>query len=191
RGTASPPKARQADWTQLDGEQKERDFGMTDLWNPVTRAEKCASCHIGNHGEGKVVTHAMYAAGHPPLPSFETATFSDAQPRHWEYLREKLKMPKRAARLKPPPDVRNLEQTQLVVVSGLVSLRASMKLSADQAEANKSEPVGAEWPDFARFDCSSCHHELRAEGGASWRQVRRGGRSPGRPGPLDWPAILI
>jgi hypothetical protein len=66
-----------------------------------------------------------------------------------------------------------------------------MKLFADQAEANKSEPVGAEWPDFARFDCSSCHHELRAEGGASWRQVRRAGRSPGRPGPLDWPAILI
>ena len=62
---------------------------MTDLWDPVKRATKCASCHIGNPGEQKVVTHAMYAAGHPPLPGLETATFSDAMPRHWEYLREK------------------------------------------------------------------------------------------------------
>ena len=64
---------------------------MTDLWDPVTRGKKCVSCHIGNPDpeEEKVVTHAMYAAGHPPLPGIEVATFSDAQPRHWQYLREK------------------------------------------------------------------------------------------------------
>ena len=62
---------------------------MTDLWDPVRRAETCASCHVGNHDEGKVVTHAMYAAGHPPLPGFETATFGDLEPRHWQYLSEK------------------------------------------------------------------------------------------------------
>jgi hypothetical protein len=179
------------EWYGLTRKDKERQFGMTDLWDPVTRAEICASCHIGNSAQGKVVTHAMYAAGHAPLPSFEAATFSDAQPRHWEYLREKQKMPKRAARLKPPFDRRNLEQTQLVVVSGLVSLRESMRLFADEAAANKPNSVGAGWPDFARFDCYACHHELQARGGASWRQVRRRDGQPGRPIPPDWPLTLI
>ena len=31
----------------------------------------CLSCHLGNAREGRVVTHEMYAAGHPPLPGFE------------------------------------------------------------------------------------------------------------------------
>ena len=47
------------------------------------------SCHIGSFDEGKVVTHDMYAAGHPPLPCFETATFGDLEPRHWQFLSEK------------------------------------------------------------------------------------------------------
>jgi hypothetical protein len=37
------------EWRKLDRKSKERDYGMTDLWNPVRRAEVCASCHIGNH----------------------------------------------------------------------------------------------------------------------------------------------
>jgi hypothetical protein len=177
------------EWSRLTRDQKEQRFGMTDLWNPVRRAETCASCHIGNHAEGKVITHAMYAAGHPPLPSFEAATFCNAQPRHWEYLREKS--PGRLARLSMPPDLKNLEQTQLVVIAGLVNLRESMRLIADEAEANKPDPIGARWPDFARFDCFSCHHELRPDDGASWRQVRRRGLAPGRPTSPDWPLALI
>jgi hypothetical protein len=176
------------DWIKLDRKQKERDYGMTDLWDPVRRTEICASCHIGSYAQGKVVTHAMYAAGHPPLPGFEPATFSDAQPRHWEYLHEKT--PERLSRLKTLRP-RNLEQTQLIVVGSLVSLRESMNLFADQAEANKPDPVGAQWPDFARFDCYACHHELQARDGASWRQVRRRDGQPGRPTPPEWPQILI
>ena len=64
-------------WQKLDRKTKEELYGMNDLWDPVRRAETCASCHIGNYAQGKVVTHAMYAAGHPPLPSFEAATFSE------------------------------------------------------------------------------------------------------------------
>ena len=176
-------------WSRLTRQEKELRFGMTDLWDPVRRAETCASCHIGNHHQAKVITHAMYAAGHPPLPSFEAATFGDAQPPHWEYLSEKSE--KRLARIKPPPNAKNLESTQLVVLGGLVNLRESLKLLADEAGAIKPATIGARWPDFARFDCYACHHELeRAEEG-SWRQARFRGGSPGRPLTPDWPMALV
>ena len=63
---------------------------MIDVRNPVRRAEQCFSCHIGNVEEGKLVTHAMYAAGHPPLPSIEIESFAKQMPRHWRYLDEKV-----------------------------------------------------------------------------------------------------
>jgi Cytochrome c554 and c-prime len=177
------------EWRNLDRKSKERDYGMSDLWNPVRRAELCASCHIGNHAEGKVLTHAMYAAGHPPLSSFETATFSDAQPRHWQYVREKTR--ERQRRIGPVKE-NNLERAELVAVGGLVAFRESVKLWADQAEASTSE-LAAEWPDFARFDCSSCHHDLQAAETPPWRQAQsRGFRaSPGRPRATAWSSVLV
>ena len=67
----------------MSREEKQKDWGMTDLWNPVNRTQVCSSCHIGDADPDKhrFVTHAMYAAGHPPLPAFETAAFSDSMPR--------------------------------------------------------------------------------------------------------------
>ncbi len=182
----------QIGWRNLDRGTKQDRYGMIDLWDPVRRAETCASCHIGSHAEGKVVTHAMYAAGHPPLPGFEAATFSEAEPRHWQYLGEKLQLPERAKRLNPAPNPRNLEQSQLVVLGGLVAFRESIKLFADQAATggrpNTAETAG---PDFARFDCAACHHDLRADNAASWRQLRRRGGEPGRPVSHEWPLILV
>jgi hypothetical protein len=186
RPAAVPAKAAQKDWTTLTREEKERDYGMTNLWDPVRRAETCVACHVGNYIQGKIITHAMYAAGHPPLPSFEAATFSDAQPRHWEYLREKSLT--RLRRFVPPPNLRNLEQTQLLVTSGMVTFSESMKLFADQAEADQPNLVVGDWPDLARFDCYACHRELRSPqyrsqqlrsgiGGAS-QPFHRGFRGP-------------
>jgi Cytochrome c554 and c-prime len=182
----------QSGWRGLDRRTKQDRYGMIDLWDPVRRAETCASCHIGSHSDGKVVTHAMYAAGHPPLPGFEAATFSEAEPRHWQYVGEKLQTPERAKRLNPAPNPRNLEQSQLVVLGGLVAFRESMKLFADPA-APDERPDTAETfaPDFARFDCAACHHDLRADNGASSRQLRRRGGAPGRPVPPEWPLILV
>jgi hypothetical protein len=173
-------------WRGNTRRQKEERYGMTDLWDPVTRAEKCASCHIGNPDQQKVVTHAMYAAGHPPLPGLEAATFSEAQPRHWQYLREK-----------PEPIQKELgfnrakrEQTDLVVASGIVALREAMRLFAAEArdDALVKEPA-TRWPDFARFDCYACHHDLKVP---SWRQERGyAGRTPGRPPVPPWPDVLV
>src|SRR5262249_11781730 len=122
-------------WREMSREDKETKKGMFDLWNPVKRAEKCASCHIGNRAERKVLTHEIYAAGHPPLPSFEAATFSDQMPRHWQYLAEKK------------PEVQQLlhfdgklERTHLALVSAAVSLREAMKLVAEEAAECAQEP---------------------------------------------------
>ncbi len=176
------------EWRDLERKDKERRFGMTDLWNPVRRAEVCTGCHIGNRAEGKVITHAMYAADHPPLPSFEAATFCNLEPRHWQNLNEKSA--ERASLLKPALDPRNCEQTQLVLVGELVALRESLKLLAPDAAATKPATSGVTWPDFARFDCYACHHELRAGDAAPWRQLRRSG-SFGRPMPPEWPLVLV
>ena len=39
--------------------------GMRNLRDPNVKADLCASCHVGNPDENKVVTHEIYAAGHP------------------------------------------------------------------------------------------------------------------------------
>ena len=175
-------------WINLSREDKERDWGMVDLWNPVRRAEKCTSCHVGNAAEGKVVTHTMYAAGHPPLPGFEVATFSDAEPRHWQYLKEKpAEVQKRLSY-----DRAELEQAKIVAVSGLVPLREALKLFAAQARGDGLvRNPDQHWPDFARFDCYACHHDLQAPGYLAWRQVRGFADAPGRPPAPSWPAVLV
>jgi hypothetical protein len=172
-------------WRSLSRQAKEEQYGMTDLWDPAKRAKKCASCHIGNSDDGKVVTHAMYAAGHPPLPGVEVSTFSDAMPRHWQYLKEK--QPAAQKLLDYNPD--ELERTKLVVIGGAVDLQEAMTLLATQAEAQirTAKPEGRAL-DLAQIDCYACHHELKVPG---WRQARGYSGTPGRPQFRQWPLALI
>ncbi len=165
-------------WRALDRPTKEVQFGMTDLWDPVKRTRLCASCHIGNVAEGKVVTHDMYAAGHPPLPGFEIVAFSNQMPRHWEYLKEKKK--EVAALYHFNPLEIQQEETHLTAIGGLVAFQEAMKLLAAQAERD--------WPELAQFDCYACHHELKPK---SWRQERGYAGKPGRPPMRPWPQALV
>lgn len=181
-------------WRRLSREEKEQRSGMVDLWDPVTRAKKCSSCHIGNIAEGKVLTHAMYAAGHPALPGLEVLTFTKAMPAHWEFLREKqarlsTKKPAVQESLKRTLPLGQLDHSALVAASGLVTLRDSLDLFLHQAEQGGSvqEPKTV-WPDYARFDCQACHHDLKLP---SWRQVRGFQGAPGRPPLPDWPTALV
>jgi hypothetical protein len=64
------------------------EYGERDMRDPAARAERCAACHVGNAAEGRFVTHAMYAAGHPPLPPLEVMTFSRDPPMHTTYARD-------------------------------------------------------------------------------------------------------
>lgn len=168
------------EFRNLGRDTKETLYGMKDLWDPVKRAQMCASCHIGNQAQGKVVTHEMYAAGHPPLPGFEVTTFSDQMPRHWDLMREKSKKIQEIQRHKTS----NWEQTQLLLVGSMVGLSESMKLLEAQAEQALKNNEGLDW---ANFDCYACHHDLKLP---SWRQSRGYSGRPGRIPMKSWPMSL-
>jgi hypothetical protein len=172
-------------WRKLTSSQKERDYGMYDLWDPGRRAERCASCHIG--GPGKFVTHEMYATGHPPLPSFEVSQWCQQMPRHWQLMSEK------------PPAVRRLmgfddqmaraELSELVSRGSVATLHQAVKLVEDQALRARQNDSAL---DLAVFDCYACHHDLKlpASDQPSWRQQRGYHGVPGRPPMRIWPWAL-
>ena len=173
-------------WRKLTAPEKEKT-GLVDLRHPRRRAEKCVSCHVGSKAENKFVTHEMYAAGHPPLPPFELATFSRDEPRHWL----------------PPsefPIIRDLDPTvawerygyrkgeneaaRLAAVGAVVALRESVNLLGFTADPAKP----AERLDFAHFNCAACHHDLRLPAA---RQANGYPGVPGRPVPTTWPVWAV
>jgi hypothetical protein len=139
--------------------------------------------------EGKVVTHEMYAVGHPPLPGMEIETFVSQMPTHWRSIREKGDFEHRDTWIAKNLGVAkedvstDLVRSKAVLISGVVALRESVNLFVTGGTENK------QWPDFAAFDCIACHHDLASP---SWRQ-RRGYAMgvPGRPLPYAWPTALV
>jgi hypothetical protein len=109
-------------------------LGMTDTRDIRRRAEVCLSCHLGN--EEKSVDHELIAAGHPDL-IFELDTFSALMPVHWKSKAD-------------------LEGVRRLLIGQAVALRESMKQLVRRTKAE----AGTGWPDFADFECSSCHHNL-------------------------------
>jgi hypothetical protein len=144
-------------WRQKSLQEKAA-FGFKVMENPIERADMCTSCHVGSAELGRVITHEMYAAGHPMLSGFEMEAFADKMPRHWRYTHEK-----------PGAPPFNYERTRAVLVGSIVALRNSLQLASDS---------GKYWPELARFECYSCHHELRFP---SWRQEGHAERFAGRP----------
>jgi hypothetical protein len=150
---------------------------QVDLRDPYTRAVKCASCHVGNLAEGKFVTHEMYAAGHPPLPPFEVATFVNDMPRHAYPPRENkalAAMPAETAWKNFHFRKGECAEARSVAVGTLAAFETSTRLLADVAKETKP----GELLDFAVFDCWACHHDLKDP---SWRQKRGYRGAPGRP----------
>jgi hypothetical protein len=172
------PHKQDPAWRTKPIAEKEK-LGMVNVRDPLRRAEQCLSCHVGSAEQGKVVTHEMYAAGHPPLPSIEVETFAEHMPPHWRYMDERPEFTGREAVLKELGYLdRDLHRTKSVLIGGILALRASAQL----AGARKAgDPV-----DFARYDCAACHHDLRTP---SWRQKQNVG-VPGRPQPAVWPTVL-
>jgi hypothetical protein len=183
-------------WRERPPEEKVKS-GMWEVRSPRARAELCASCHVGNAAQGKVLTHAMYAAGHPPLPPFEVASFSRNMPQHWRDMRDVpyLRYPPadkkdRVAKNYPVQGMQ-YQQTWLGLVGGVVVLRESMRLIAERAGGAPpgaapekvwpellpaAEKVSAaealrRWPELAlsHSDCGACHHDLKVP---AWRQER-------------------
>lgn len=204
------------EWREKTAEQK-AELGMWDLRNPARRAEVCMSCHVGNTEQGKVITHAMYAAGHPPLPNFEVSKFSNNLPQHWRNKRDVPCFKKDNKEYKEVfkdiyhLDAADYQQAQLVVASSLVGLQEAMRLTASRSDVSATlkdekkrlarwpelamketglpDDPAQRWPEFAlaQADCYSCHHELVRP---SWRQKRGYSGAPGRPQLQPWPLSL-
>ena len=201
---------RQIGWRKLDSDEKQK-LGMHDMSNPETQARLCLSCHVGQVSDKdpfahRVVTHDMYAAGHPPLPGFEITTFSEALPHHWRTLDDKVrdlgpwleqvsrhgdKAMTRSEwqKLHWPVGIDEAERsrTKRMVMGSVVALRQS-------AECLTTQSIDREnWPRLENYDCFACHHDLR-ESDKSWRQ-RRGAKGngglPGRPLPRQWQTVLV
>jgi hypothetical protein len=124
------------------------------------------------------VNHDLIAAGHPRL-NFEFAAYQENQPKHWktEGLATAADFPARSWAL-----------------GQLISAKAALELLRDRAAAVAAAatlpvplPSAAAnqslWPEFAEYECFSCHHSLADE---PWRRNRRGGSSLGSPTWGSW-----
>lgn len=205
----TPHSTEKDKWRRRTPEEKFRDYGMYDVRDPLQRANLCFSCHIGNASEGKVVTHAMFAAGHPPLRSMEIALFSENMPRHWRltkdvpYLQQASRTGQGNVLKAYQWDSAPYQQSQLVLATSLGGLKAAMQLASDRANAAASDrkqrwpelqqisaaTITENWPELAlaHSDCYACHHELERP---SWRQRRGYVGKPGRVQFRSWPYAL-
>jgi cytochrome c553 len=158
--------------------------GMTNLRDPAVKATLCASCHVGNDREGKVITHAMYVAGHPPLPPFELTTYLRDQPMHYRptpdvpFVKSLAGVVAKATYSFFPEEGVDGQRARQTVHGILATLRSEATLIS--AEAIAAPAAGL---DFARFDCYACHHELNVP---SVRQKRGYDGPPGRPPAKAW-----
>jgi hypothetical protein len=141
--------------------------GMTATWDAGTRGRLCSSCHLGDSAHP--MTHAIMAAGHPPL-LFELDTFTALEPPHWDVdadYRER----------KPAPDTaNNWLEGQLAAADAWLGRVESGALGHGL------------FPELALFDCDACHHSMEA---GRWRAARTPGRAPGQVPLADQPLVLL
>jgi len=145
--------------------------GMTATWQPAVRARLCQSCHQGDAAHP--ITHAMMAAGHPPL-LFELDSFTALQPRHHDldadYLRRKGAQ----------DPARNWALGQAMAADRLL-----------QSIADGRAGHGL-FPELVLFDCDACHHPMNA---GRWQAGRNAGTAPGTPpladGPFYWLTLWL
>jgi hypothetical protein len=129
--------------------------GMTKLYDIGERAVNCVGCHVGapaDPGRGYAVrdmNHDMIAAGHPRL-NFDFAEYLRRLPTHW------LEKDRRADGNKP----RVLNPAQAWLVGRYAHAEAACKLLADRAERSAKDDDRTPWPEFAEYNCATCHHDI-------------------------------
>jgi len=204
---------------RLESVEAKRKKGMIDLRDPATCATVCASCHVGDAAEGRVITHAMYAAGHPPLPNFELGIFRQNMPPHWRekrdvpFLKDLKNGDADKIRQIYQTDAAETHQARLVIAGALESLRCSMDLTAQRADLRAADgfpkaqrdqrwpeltlkfpdfagqPLPALWPQVFMGQ-ADCYGCHHELRQKSWRQVRPSFGPPGRPQISHWPLAL-
>ncbi len=132
-------------------------LGMTDLSTPSSQATLCLSCHFGS--DDKYVNHRLIGAGHPRL-SFELDTFQNIQPRHWLV----------------DEDYRKRKDDYTAAEGWFAGQVAQAHESLNRLQSAKRAKQGV-FPEFALFDCASCHHSLTED---QWKKREYDGH-PGVP----------
>lgn len=137
--------------------------GLYPIDRPRERAARCLDCHFGSGRDGQWADHRMMAAGHPRL-SFELDLFS-ALEQHWDEDADY------AQRKSAPAPVR------LWAIGQTIALERALTLySGPRGQAGG-------FPEFAFFDCHSCHRRI-----ADQPDYRPSAPSnPGRPIPAGTP----
>ncbi len=140
------------EWRFLTAEQKQEQFGMYNLFSPVSKSQLCLSCHQGNLRAGRFITPEMYRAGHPPLPRFEVETFLSQMPRHWRDLDEKAVGIREEwlKKCKQKFDINDHMRAQRVLLNSLVYLNEQLKLIADLCDHELTIPIESpSWIEYA------------------------------------------
>jgi hypothetical protein len=120
--------------------------GLYPIEQPVARAEKCLGCHAG---VGKrFVDHRLYGAGHPRL-SFELDTFTAIEPAH--FVVDKGYIERKG----------QISDAQVWAVGQALAVVRKMDAALDPAHAHPGL-----FPEFAFYDCQSCHHPFAPLHGA-------------------------
>jgi hypothetical protein len=137
--------------------EERAELGMTPTWEPERRADICLSCHLGTGG--RFVTHEIMAAGHPRL-AFELETFTYRQPAHFRHGDDALAYSAR----KP----QSAESASVWAIGQGVYLR-------NYASLLSSSFPDSGWPEFAQFDCFSCHRAVDRDSDVPERPLARPG----------------
>lgn len=124
--------------------------GMTALDMPGVRAQICVGCHVGGadtNGADRFASHRLMAAGHPRL-SFELDTYTEL----WRTSggREHYRVDADYAQRKPPSPAAEVWAAGLVANSHALIGQVSSRYGTDGS-----------LPDFALFNCYSCHRTMR------------------------------
>ncbi|MCM2374621.1 cytochrome c family protein [Aporhodopirellula aestuarii] len=188
-----------SDSWRLSSPEAKRSSGMTDLVNTANQASLCLDCHVGNRERGMFVTHQMYAAGHPPLPSVEVQTFCEQMPQHWQSPSTLYENLGEDSSREPYFEInypgvvgRDAElagkthwDTRKVFIGALVARRKAVQLMVQLAQTD-------DWGDYALYDCAACHHELQTESRRQQRYLTSSQPStPGRPRQHEWQNVLL
>lgn len=130
--------------------------GLLATEDTSVRAEVCLACHLGN--KNQFATHRIMAAGHPRL-SFELDLFTNNQPAHYSVDQDYIERKGR------------VDRVDLWVNGQLHSIEQSLQTARERLYDGEGI-----FPDFAFFDCHSCHHSMSQ---LRWSKTRADGVRPG------------
>ncbi|MFN9853024.1 MAG: multiheme c-type cytochrome [Planctomycetota bacterium] len=114
------------------------DLGLIDTKPLLQRARTCALCHVG--AKDRDMNHDIIAAGHPAL-YFDMAVYHNAYPKHWR-----------------EPEAESESFRAKLWWAGQIA-KADAELELIQTRAGNNHHVSV-WPEFAQYQCTSCHNTL-------------------------------